>query len=35
MIVHVGYIFLANKPAKKFLEWDICSLPCSRIHMNT
>ena len=33
MIGHVGGIFLAKLPAKRFLELDIFSLHCSRTHM--
>ena len=33
MIVHVEDIFLANLPAKRFLERDIFGLPCLMTHM--
>ena len=33
MIVHVEGIFLANLPAKRFLERDNSSLLCSKTHM--
>ena len=33
MIVHVGGIFLANLPAKRFLEHDIYGLHCSKTYI--